>query len=309
MDAGYAKIEKLNEADNLENQAIQKQITALGAYHGIAQSVVQETAPATNPLETGSNQPVEQMPAVNIPEPQPDSVAPVTENQPAVNTTEQAPAFQVPSADTVVRKVVSGNVTINQSMIDAYNQYVATGQFTDTTLSTGKLAGVTSFDSDRLLELWYEYVYGRNPFESETGEVGKSDSTEAPVENPVTVVPVPSDTKEKEIGIVTDENVGELVPADDEVIYRVQIAANRNELTQRALGKMYYGNKNVEMINENGWYKYSVGDFTSYDEASKFRKASGINNAFVVAYRKGTRFKTGPAEEQKGSYCDLYAGR
>jgi hypothetical protein len=60
---------------------------------------------------------------------------------------------------------------------------------------------------------------------------------------------------------------------------------------------MYYGNMNVEMINENGWYKYSVGDFTSYDEASKFRKSSGIKNAFVVAYRKGTRFKPGTSDE------------
>jgi hypothetical protein len=180
-------------------------------------------------------------------------------------------------------------------MIDSYNRYLATGQFTDTTLATGKMAGVTTFDSDNLLQLWYEYIYGRGaiPDELASNEAQDSLTEEIADKNPV----ITESAKDSEIGIVTDENHSTLIPSDDNVIYRVQIAANRNELSQRALSKMYYGNKNVEMINEDGWYKYSVGDFTTYDEASKFRKASGMNNAFVVAYRKGTRFSEGKPEE------------
>ncbi|NJK86526.1 MAG: hypothetical protein HC906_11700 [Bacteroidales bacterium] len=45
------------------------------------------------------------------------------------------------------------------------------------------------------------------------------------------------------------------------------------------------------MINEDGWFKYSVGDFDDFESANKFRSQSGLKNAFIVAYRKGTLFQ------------------
>jgi hypothetical protein len=284
MDEGYAKVEKLNEAANLENQAIQKQVSALSAYHGLSQ----EAPSSGTPESSEAYQPPE---VVTTPE----SLA---------TPTGETNAIDVPPAEQDER-TTSGNVVVNQSMIDAYNSYVATGHFTDTTLATGKIAGVTTFDSDQLLELWYEYIYGRKTLEPEVSPAEESDSTAALTEAKSNQQSGDAGN-EKEIGIVTDENVGTLIPADDEVIYRVQIAANRNELSQRALSRMYYGNKNVEMINENGWYKYSVGDFTSYEEASTFRKSSGISNAFVVAYRKGTRFAQGPKAETEKTQTAIY---
>jgi hypothetical protein len=35
-------------------------------------------------------------------------------------------------------------------------------RFSDTTLSAGKIAGVTTFERDEVLALWYDYMYG-NP--------------------------------------------------------------------------------------------------------------------------------------------------
>ena len=271
MDEGYAKVEKLTEANNLENQGIQKQLTALGIYHGIGESVSEEAPPVENLPVVTTEQPVEDV------------------------TVTLAPA-DLATPGTFAEKTLPEQVEINQSMIDEYNRYIATGQFTDTTLSTGQIAGITTFDADRMLQLWYEYIYGRESLGIEPDITAKADSMQIPEEEKLTEQIPAAGSEEKEIGIVTDENRGTLIPADDEVIYRVQVAANRSALSQRALSRMYYGNKNVEMINENGWYKYSVGDFTTYEEASQFRKSSGISNAFVVAYRKGTRFLTGTAE-------------
>jgi len=146
-----------------------------------------------------------------------------------------------------------------------------------------------------LLKLWYDYIYGHDIAEAEYAVAANKDTLQAVTENSVTEQAPDVGKKPMEIGIVTDENKDQIIPADEEIIYRIQIAANRTELSQRALGKMYYGNKRVEMINENGWYKYSVGDFGSYEDASEFRKSSGIDNAYIVAYRKGTRFEQGPA--------------
>lgn len=63
MDDGFAKIEKLNEAHNLESQAIQKQVTALSHYHGLSETVAdvsneadipdEPTAPADSRVDDG----------------------------------------------------------------------------------------------------------------------------------------------------------------------------------------------------------------------------------------------------------------
>jgi hypothetical protein len=230
MDEGFAKVEKLTEANNLESQAIQKQLTALGVYHGIGESVSEETSSVESLPVVTPEQPVENVP---------------------VTTTPSA----VPSPDTLTERTLPGQVEINQSMIEDYNRYQATEQFSDTTLSTGKLAGVTSFDSDKILQLWHEYIYGRDSLGNEPVRASRTDTTQNTVdEKPTGQITTPS-AHETEIGVVTDENKGTLVPVGDDVIYRVQLAANRSELSQRALSRMYYGNNNVEMINEDGWYK------------------------------------------------------
>lgn len=328
MDAGYARVEKLNEANALEEQAIRKQVDALLVYHQLQPgTTVTDTSPdlLTEPAEEQAA-PYDEPGITDYVAYQADTSVMVagTESTPEnyVRPQTSEPAYvpeitaqQAPQE----RKTIPENITLDQEVIDAYNRYMASGMFTDTTLSTGHIAGLTGFETDRVLQLWYEYRYGQ-PY---PGEAPALTDTVKPTE-PATVIaatdqpdaaetaegePVISDETEDEpvmqedaaeepvIGIVTDENRGQLVPADENVIYRVQIAANRTELTQRALSKIYYGSKNVEMISEGGWYKYAVGDFNSYEEASRFRKESGVSNAFVVAYRKGTRLLTPGTEE------------
>lgn len=310
MDDIYMRLEKLNEASNLENEALLKQMTALAAYYLKAEVPVSQTEVAVMEPETAfveeavpdmeSEVPAEkELPAdvseVPITKTQPD-IADITAEQSVPDTVELPIATDQPSGYIPADKTLPEGMEINQSMIDSYNRYIATGNFNDTTLSTGKITGINSFDTDRMLQLWYEYIYGQQAYESELPIAETADTTAIAEENvPAVIASAVSDEK-TEIGIVTEENRGKIIPADEEVIYRVQIAANRSELSQRALSKMYYGNKHIEMINENGWYKYSVGDFTTYEEASSFRKSTGMPNAFVVAYRRGTQFTPGRTE-------------
>jgi hypothetical protein len=253
MDTGSPKVEKLTEANNLESEAIHKVITSLALCYGLQQPAI--TVPAGKDTD------------------QTALIQPDRDISPSVTR-------EIPDEDSI-----SANLVINQDMIDMYNRYISEGQYTDTSLSTGNLAGITSFDSDRILQLWYEYIYGRSGQESDVDLPGADQEKNMAVTVQAQHKPKPPEQKDTEIGIVTDENRDKLIPADEEIIYRVQIAAHRTELTQRALSRIYYGNKNVDMVNENGWFKYSVGDFSTYEEADKFRKSSGIGNAFVVAYR------------------------
>jgi hypothetical protein len=65
-------------------------------------------------------------------------------------------------------------------------------------------------------------------------------------------------------------------------VYRVQIAAGKNPLSQNLLRKVYSGNKEFTVVNEDGWNKYSIGDFNSWEEANKFRQECGVPGAFIV---------------------------
>ncbi len=306
----YMRLEKLSEANDLENKAIQKQISALAAYYlleevPLAQTETPVAEPETAVIESGAPAPEIEIPAESE-LPAAVSESDITPNQPDTfdilsgqtipDTKEPSVTIEQPVTIVAAEKTLPEGMEINQSLIDSYNHYIASGSFNDTTLSTGKIAGITDFDTDRMLRLWYEYIYGQQAYESEQ-LLAETADTVVVEEKEVSVVTTPPDSDGKtEIGIVTEKNRDQIIPADDEVIYRVQIAANRTELSQRALSKMYYGNKRVEMINENGWYKYSVGDFVTYEEASKFRKSTGMSNAFVVAYLKGTQFASGKTE-------------
>lgn len=69
--------------------------------------------------------------------------------------------------------------------------------------------------------------------------------------------------------------------------YRVQIASDRQSLSQGALRKLYDGNKKIHHVNEGGWNKYMIGEFSSYSEANTFRKNLDVQEAFIVAWREG----------------------
>ena len=299
MENGFARVEKLTEANNLENEAIQKQLIALAAYYNIV-----ETNRLPEVTEQAVNEPIPEITQEIIPETTPEDIPEDIPGNITDSITENTAVIAyTPPVNTMPDQTLPSQVVVNQSMIDMYNNYISKGQLTDTSLSTGEIAGVTSFEADRLLQIWYDYFYGRSSY-TEPALAVADDIAESSDSEPDNSKEAPSSAnddrpsdKPLEIGVVTEENKNTIIPADEEVIYRIQLAANKTQLSQRALSRMYYGNKSVEMINEDGWYKYSVGDFNSYEEANDFRQSGKMTNSFIVAYRKGARFN--PVPEQK----------
>ena len=61
--------------------------------------------------------------------------------------------------------------------------------------------------------------------------------------------------------------------------------------------------KPVLVERHNGLYKYTVGSFSTYDQANEFRStvlSRGISGAFVVAYRNGKRINVIDARKATG---------
>ncbi len=77
----------------------------------------------------------------------------------------------------------------------------------------------------------------------------------------------------------------------DTIIFRIQIAASKVPLPESKLKKIYPGFKFAYVDKDEGWYKYLVGEFKTYEEAYEAKKAIGVKGAFIVAYKNGKRVK------------------
>jgi len=72
---------------------------------------------------------------------------------------------------------------------------------------------------------------------------------------------------------------------EDNVLYKVQIAAAKRPISINELKRIYEGTQPIQWEIENKWYKYSVGYFFYYREAKDFKLKSGVSDAFIIAYK------------------------
>jgi len=79
--------------------------------------------------------------------------------------------------------------------------------------------------------------------------------------------------------------------------YRVQLSANLNAFDATTFYRDAGVDKEVQVEQNDGFYKYTVGPFESYEEALTYRerveRLPEIEGSFVVGYRNGNRITTG----------------
>lgn len=73
------------------------------------------------------------------------------------------------------------------------------------------------------------------------------------------------------------------------IVYRVQIAASKQPLSNETIASIYKGYNPVNVSQEDGWYRYSIGDFIYYGEAKITRDSCGTKDAFVMPYHHQKR--------------------
>ncbi len=77
---------------------------------------------------------------------------------------------------------------------------------------------------------------------------------------------------------------------DDQVVYRVQVAASSRSEIEPRLKSL----EDLEVVQEGTMFKFLVGLFTSQDAARQrlsALKANGFDGAFIVAYKGGQRLR------------------
>ena len=146
-------------------------------------------------------------------------------------------------------------------------------------------------------ETEYDY-YGTNPVEPPVVDVLVIQPVETKdtiaEEIPVTVEPI------EEVAIIEEPVIIETIITGVE--YRVQISARYNrELSIQQLSNRYdIPAVDIKENNHNGFYIYTVGSFTTYEQAREKRnqlRNSGIGDAFVVAFENGQRLNKLPQQQ------------
>ena len=78
----------------------------------------------------------------------------------------------------------------------------------------------------------------------------------------------------------------------NKIIYKIQIAASKTPLTINKLRLIYDSKDVISAEYSDGWYKYLIGFFDTYEKASKFKLIIGVSDSFIVGYKNGYRIST-----------------
>ena len=97
--------------------------------------------------------------------------------------------------------------------------------------------------------------------------------------------------------------VKQRLPVQDGIYYRVQLAATGRFSDANKAFAANNLSRPVLVERHSGLYKYTVGSFSTYEQANDFRNtvlSRGIRGAFVVAYRNGKRINVNDARKARG---------
>lgn len=73
------------------------------------------------------------------------------------------------------------------------------------------------------------------------------------------------------------------------ISYRIQIAASKNELKNFKLNKLYRGKEAIVSSYDGEWYRYTIGNYDSLEDAIYFKDRSGVQKAFIVSFENESR--------------------
>lgn len=75
------------------------------------------------------------------------------------------------------------------------------------------------------------------------------------------------------------EEIFELV---QEATYTIQILASRDPASQKQIDLVYSGKQEVKVVFKDNWYKYSIGEFRTIDEAESYIRQEGLSTRFFI---------------------------
>lgn len=95
-------------------------------------------------------------------------------------------------------------------------------------------------------------------------------------------------------------------PMSDDVneglCYRIQILADEKPWNARKLQRLYKGNLTIDERQSDGYYKYWVGCYRTYDEAQAAEQSMRLKQSFIVCFNNGRQIHVTEAQEIESKY-------
>lgn len=214
------------------------------------------------------------------------------------------------------RLVPEGSKSIDDLKIDGKLSYILEGRniAVDVTQMDVTLDGISNANIEALM------VSLENREELSAGKPVQTEQAETPVSQVENVVQEEKPVVREEKPVVKEEKPviretrtsssgssgipdRQRLPVQDGVYFRVQLAAAGRFTDADQTFAANNLSRPVLVERHDGLYKYTVGSFSTYDQANSFRETAlskGIDGAFVVAYRNGKRINVLDARKATG---------
>jgi len=275
----YEKASLLNEATGLESAAIENLIFAIRIAHGESDQDMShdETTVIVKPRNSQSTQ----------------------EYKEYIYTVDQK----------------SENLAIDRSVVDMYDSYVNDPSIPDPiTIGRDGITGVDDVSVENARRIFSDYhsrIVVTPPPDTVTQLTSISEDTSgaASLSDNLSVTGTTEDTratgKDKIKPEIEHKKPGREKSNSDpynearkefdlsstlqtsDIQFMVQVGASRAPLSRAQMWAIYPGGHTIDVIFENGWYKYRITGFRLFSEAHRVAVESGVRGSYVVAYEHG----------------------
>ncbi|MBO4245000.1 MAG: hypothetical protein J6V76_07855 [Bacteroidales bacterium] len=91
---------------------------------------------------------------------------------------------------------------------------------------------------------------------------------------------------------------------DEGLAYRIQICADKRKWSPRKLQRLYKGNLKIDERQSDGFYKYWIGCYRSYEEAQQAEMGMNLKQSFIVCFNDGQQIHVTEAQQIEANLID-----
>ena len=91
---------------------------------------------------------------------------------------------------------------------------------------------------------------------------------------------------------------------DEGLAYRIQILADKKKWSPKKLQRLYKGDLPIDEKEVDGYYKYWIGCYRSYNDAQEAEKALNLKQSFIVCFNEGVQIHVTEAQEIESKFSD-----
>lgn len=91
---------------------------------------------------------------------------------------------------------------------------------------------------------------------------------------------------------------------DEGLAYRIQICADKKPWSANKLRRLYKGNLTIDERESDGYYKYWIGCYRSYDDAHEAEQKLKLRQSFIVCFNNGQQIHVTEAQQIESTFVD-----